>query len=224
MFNVLIVEDDKNTRRLMQAVLTGAGYKPFPAADGEAALDVLDTTHIDIIILDVMMPNMDGFEFTKTLRENKIMTPILMVSAKSAPADKKYGFRLGIDDYMTKPVDEEEMLLRIKALLRRSRIASEHKIQIGGVTLDYEALTVAKDGKSELLPKKEFYLLYKLLSYPDIIFTRLQIMDEIWGYDSETDERTINVHINRLRERFKDFPEFEIVTVRGLGYKAIKKA
>ena len=223
MFNVLIVEDDKNTRKLMQAVLTADGYTAYPAGDGEAALDVLAGTHIDIILLDIMMPVMDGFEFTKTLRENGITTPILMVSAKNAPIDKKQGFLLGVDDYMTKPVDEEEMLLRIKALLRRAKITSEHKMQIGDVTLDYNALTVSRSGKSDLLPKKEFYLLYKLLSYPDIIFTRLQIMDEIWGYDTETDERTINVHINRLRDRFKDFPEFEIVTVRGLGYKAVKK-
>jgi len=207
----------------MQAVLAADGFSTFLATDGEQALDILAGTHIDIILLDIMMPKIDGFEFTKTLRENKIMTPILMVSAKSAPVDKKQGFLLGVDDYMTKPVDEEEMLLRIKALLRRAKIASEHKIQLGDVTLDYNALTVSRKGNSELLPKKEFFLLYKLLSYPDIIFTRLQIMDEIWGYDTETDERTINVHINRLRDRFKDYHEFEIITVRGLGYKAIKK-
>ena len=223
MFNVLIVEDDKNTRKLMQAVLRADGYNTLTAEDGEEALEVLGHSHVDLIILDVMMPNMDGYELTKVLRENGTTTPILMVSAKQTQSDIKEGLRLGADDYMTKPTDDEEMLLRIKALLRRSQIISEHKIIIGNVVLDYDALTVTRNDVSELLPKKEFYLLYKLLSYPDIIFTRLQLMDEIWGYDTETDDRTVNVHINRIRDKFKDWPEFEIITIRGLGYKAVKK-
>jgi DNA-binding response OmpR family regulator len=170
-----------------------------------------------------MMPKMDGYEFTKTLRENQNTLPILMVSAKQLPEDKKQGFLVGTDDYMTKPIDEEEMLLRIKALLRRAKIVSERKIIIGGVTLDYDSLTVTKNGETQELPQKEFLLLYKLLSYPGKIFTRIQLMDEIWGADSDTGWETVTVHIGRLRRRFEGWPEFEIISVRGLGYKAVKK-
>lgn len=222
MFNILIVEDDKNTRRLMEAVIRENGFRPFLAADGSLALDVLENNHIDLIILDIMMPNMDGYSLTEELRESGYNIPILMVTAKQKPEDKKRGFIVGTDDYMTKPVDEEEMILRIKALLRRAKIVNEHKLVIGEVTLDYNALTVFRREDKITLPQKEFYLLFKLLSYPDVIFTRMQLMDEIWGMDTETGERTVNVHINRLRERFEQYPEFEIVTVRGLGYKAVK--
>jgi DNA-binding response OmpR family regulator len=175
------------------------------------------------VVLDVMMPEMDGYEFTKTLRENQSTLPILMVSAKQLPEDKKQGFLVGTDDYMTKPIDEEEMLLRIKALLRRAQIVSERKITIGDVTLDYDALTVTRNGETQELPQKEFLLLYKLLSYPGKIFTRIQLMDEIWGADSDTGWETVTVHIGRLRKRFEGWNEFEIVSVRGLGYKAVKK-
>lgn len=222
MFNILIVEDDKNTRKLMEAVLKENGFRTFLAADGSLALDVLENNHIDLIILDIMMPNMDGYSLTKELRENEYNIPILMVTAKQKPEDKKRGFIVGTDDYMTKPVDEEEMILRIKALLRRAKIVNEHKLVIGEVTLDYNSLTVFRKEDKITLPQKEFYLLFKLLSYPDVIFTRMQLMDEIWGMDTETGERTVNVHINRLRERFGKYPEFEIVTIRGLGYKAVK--
>jgi len=171
-----------------------------------------------------MMPKMNGYEFTKTLRESRNNLPILMVSAKQLPEDKHRGFLVGTDDYMTKPIDEEEMLLRIKALLRRAQIASEHKITIGDVVLDYDALTVSRGAEIQVLPQKEFMLLYKLLSYPGKIFTRIQLMDEIWGAESDTGWETVTVHIGRLRKRFDEWDEFEIVSVRGLGYKAVKKA
>lgn len=220
---IMVVEDDKNTRRLMTAVLEQDGYQVSAAADGEEALELLDHQHVDLIVLDVMMPRMNGYEFTKELRSADNFIPILMVTAKQLPQDMKTGFLMGTDDYMTKPVDEEEMLLRIKALLRRSRITTDKKLEVGGLVLNYDSLTVTRGDEKQTLPQKEFYLLYKLLSYPDKIFTRLQLMDEIWGMDSESGDATVNVHINRLRKRFEDCPEFELVTVRGLGYKAVKK-
>ena len=177
MFQIMVVEDDKSTAKLMRAVLTHNGYKVFQAANGQEALEMLDSQHIDLIVLDVMMPVMDGYEFTEQLRRCGNNTPILMVTAKQLPEEKCRGFLVGTDDYMVKPVNEEEMLLRIKALLRRAQIANEHKLHIGKVTLDYDALTVSREGNSQTLPQKEFYLLYKLLSYPDKIFTRLQLMD-----------------------------------------------
>lgn len=222
MFNIMVVEDNDNTRKLMEAVLLENGYKPILARDGLEALDILDKQHIDLIVLDIMMPNMNGYELTKELREAKFNLPILMVTAKESPSDKKQGFIFGTDDYMVKPVDEEEMVLRIAALLRRSKIASEHKLVFGETQLNYDELTVKQKGKIELLPQKEFKLLFKLLSYPNKIFTRRQLMDEIWGMDSDTDGRTVDVHINRLREKFKDTEDFQIITVRGLGYKAVK--
>lgn len=221
MFQILVVEDDKNTARLMQAVLKHAGYEVFTAGDGAEALELIDRQHIDLIVLDVMMPKMDGYEFTEQLRGCGDNTPILMVTAKQLPEEKCRGFLVGTDDYMVKPVNEEEMLLRIKALLRRYRIANEHRLRIGAVTLDYDSLTVSRNGVSQTLPQKEFYLLYKLLSYPDRIFTRLQLMDEIWGMNSETVDTTVNVHVNRLRKRFEGWQEFEIIAVRGIGYKAV---
>lgn len=224
MFRILVVDDDKNTRLLLRAVLEAEHYTVFTAENGEDALAVMDREHIDLVVLDIMMPKMDGYEFTRTLRENRSTLPILMVSAKQLPADKHKGFLVGTDDYMTKPIDEEEMLLRIKALLRRAQIASEHKMTVGGIVLDYDALTVTRDGQMQELPQKEFLLLYKLLSYPGKIFTRIQLMDEIWGADSDTGWETVTVHIGRLRKRFEGWDEFEIVSVRGLGYKAVKKA
>jgi len=184
---------------------------------------MLEKEHVDLVVLDIMMPKMDGYEFTKTLRENDNNLPILMVSAKQLPADKRKGFLVGTDDYITKPIDEEEMLLRIKALLRRARIANEQKIVIGEVTLDYNNMTVSRSGETQELPQKEFLLLYKLLSYPGQIFTRIQLMDEIWGVDSDTGWETVTVHVARLRKRFEGWPEFEIQSVRGLGYRAVKK-
>jgi DNA-binding response OmpR family regulator len=174
------------------------------------------------VVLDIMMPNMDGYEFTRTLRENQNNLPILMLSAKQLPRDKHMGFLVGTDDYITKPVDDEEMLLRIKALLRRAKIVSERKIEIGDVVLDYDSFTVSKGNEVVELPQKEFLLLYKLLSYPGKIFTRIQLMDEIWGADSETGWETVTVHIARLRKRFENWNEFQIESVRSLGYKAVK--
>ncbi|MCD8050340.1 MAG: response regulator transcription factor [Clostridiales bacterium] len=236
MFRILVVDDDKNTRWLTQTILETEGYQVFCARDGEEALALLDREYIDLVVLDIMMPKLDGYGFTRALRAANANLPILMVSAKQLPADRNRGFRLGIDDYMVKPVDEEELLLRIKALLRRARIASERKIQIGDVTLDYDSMTVSRaagrsaasevplDGRqTQTLPPKEFLLLYKLLSYPGKIFTRIELMDEIWGQESNTGWETVTVHIGRLRKRFEGWPEFEIVSVRGLGYKAVKK-
>lgn len=223
MFRILVVDDDKNTRLLLKAVLQAENYTVFTAENGENALAVMDQEHIDLVVLDIMMPKMDGYTFTKTLRETNNNLPILMISAKQLPEDKHKGFLVGTDDYMTKPLDEEEMLLRIKALLRRAQIASERKLTVGDVVLDYDALTVTRCGEVQELPQKEFLLLYKLLSYPGKIFTRIQLMDEIWGADSDTGWETVTVHIGRLRKRFEGWHEFEIVSVRGLGYKAVKK-
>ena len=223
MFHILGVDDDKNTRRLLRAVLEAEHYTVTTACDGEEALAVLDREHIDLAILDIMMPHMDGYEFTSLLRAEQNDLPILMVTAKQLPEDKKRGFLVGTDDYMTKPIDEEEMLLRIRALLRRAKIVSEQKIEIGNVVLDYSDMSVTRNGESQMLPQKEFLLLFKLLSYPGKTFTRIQLMDEIWGNESESGWETVTVHIGRLRKRFEGWEEFEIQSVRGLGYKAVKK-
>ena len=224
MFNILVIEDNKNMRKLMCATLKQNGYSTFEAEDGEVGLDVLDTTHIDLIICDIMMPNMDGYEFTETLRDGHCETPIIIVTAKEQLEDKKKGFSIGADDYMVKPIDFEELILRIGAILRRSKIVNDHKITIGNTVLDYNSLSVTSNGECNTLPKKEFYLLFKLVSSPDTIFTRRQLLDEIWGMESMADERTVDVHIKRIRERYRDSNDFEIVTVRGLGYKAVIKS
>lgn len=222
MFHILVVDDDKHTRMLLQAVLQGENYTVTTANDGEEALAVLDKEHIDLVVLDIMMPKMDGYEFTKLVRESDSILPILMVTAKDLPVDEKKGFLVGTDDYITKPIDEEKLLLRIRALLRRAQIVSEQKIVIDDVILDYKSFSVTRGGETQVLPQKEFLLLYKLLSYPGQIFTRIQLMDEIWGSDSETGWETVTVHVGRLRKRFEGWKEFEIVAVRGLGYKAVK--
>jgi len=222
MFRILLVEDDENTRKLMRAVLKKNGFEVLQAVDGIAALELMDKEHVDLVVLDLMMPRMDGYELTKQLRNAWETLPILMVTAKHDPVDKRKGFLAGTDDYMTKPVDEEEMVLRIKALLRRAQIAVEKKLTIGEVVLDYDALTVVRRDEKYTLPQKEFLLLFKLLSNPDKILTKIQLMDEIWGLESETDDHTLNVHVYRLRERFRNWTEFEILTIRGLGYKAVK--
>ncbi|MGM9535582.1 MAG: response regulator transcription factor [Intestinibacter sp.] len=221
MFNILVIEDNKNMRKLICATLKQNGYSTYEASDGEVGLDVLDTTHIDLIICDIMMPNMDGYEFTETLREGHCEIPIIIVTAKEQLEDKKKGFSMGADDYMVKPIDFEELILRIGAILRRSKIVNDHKITIGNTVLDYNSLSVTVGGECNTLPKKEFYLLFKLVSSPDTIFTRRQLLDEIWGMESLADERTVDVHIKRIRERYRDSKDFEIVTVRGLGYKAV---
>lgn len=222
MVNVLVVDDDKNTRLLFKALLESEKYNVFTAENGASALDVMGRENIDLVVLDVMMPQMDGYEFTKTLRENDNTLPILMVSAKQMSQDKRQAFLVGTDDYMTKPVDEVEFLLRIKALLKRAKIAIERKIVIGDVVVDYDSMTVTKDDTVITLPQKEFLLLYKLLSYPGKIFTRIQLMDELWGMDSDTGWETVTVHIGRLRKHFEGWEEFSIESVRGLGYKGVK--
>lgn len=222
MLNILVVDDDKNMRMLFKALLEREKYTVFTAENGVDALEVMDREHIDLVILDIMMPKMDGYEFTRTLREVNNNLPILMVSARQLPEDKHKGFLVGTDDYITKPIDNDEMLLRVKALLRRAKIAADRRIEIGDVVIDYDSFTVTRNGQAQTLPKKEFLLLYKLLSYPNKIFTRIQLMDEIWGADSETGWETVTVHIRRLRKRFESWPEFEIVAVKGVGYKAVK--
>lgn len=223
MFSVLVCEDDLNIRRLMREYLLQDGYTVFESSDGGEALEIMDSNHIDLLITDVMMPNMDGFELSSALREAGYGIPVLMVTARGAMEDKKTGFGSGADDYMVKPIDMEEMLLRVSALLRRSGAASEKRLTVGNSVLDYNTFSVSSPGCTVSLPNKEFQILFKLLSQLGRIFTRTQIMDEIWGYDSDSDSRTVDVHIRRLREKFENSPDFEIVTVKGLGYKAVKK-
>ena len=221
MFNILVVEDDKNLRKLITTYLQRNKYNTYEATNGEEALNVLDQSYIDLIVSDIMMPKMDGYELIKSLREAKYDVPILIITAKSEIEDKKEGFLLGADDYMVKPLDIEEMLLRVQVLLRRSKSASEKKIQIGDLLLNYNQLSVIKKDKVYNLAQKEFYLLYKLLSTPNTIFTRQELIEEVWGLESDSDYRTVDVHIKRIREKMKDVDEFEIVTIRGIGYKAI---
>ena len=221
MFNILVVEDDKNLRKLITTYLQRNKYNTYEATNGEEALNVLDQSYIDLIVSDIMMPKMDGYELIKSLREAKYDVPILIITAKSEIEDKKEGFLLGADDYIGKPKYIAEMLLRIQVLLRRSKSASEKKIQIGDLLLNYNQLSVIKKDKVYNLAQKEFYLLYKLLSTPNTIFTRQELIEEVWGLESDSDYRTVDVHIKRIREKMKDVDEFEIVTIRGIGYKAI---
>ncbi len=223
MINILVVEDNTDLREMLCSALNDNGYNSFSASDGLDALDVLEKNVIDLIVCDIMMPNMDGYQLTKSLRNVRNNVPILIVTAKDDYESMQRGFNLGVDDYMIKPINIREMLLRIHALLRRARINMEKKIVIGDTTLDYESMTITVKDEVIVLPLKEFNLLFKLLSYPNKIFTRQQIMDEIWGLETDSDDRTINTHINRLRERFENNQDFEIITIRGLGYKAVKK-
>ena len=222
MVTILVAEDDANTRKLMGAVLKRAGYDVLLAKDGDEALELLDAHHVDLLVTDVMMPGVDGFELTRQLRDARYELPILMVTAKGEVADRRQGFIVGTDDYVTKPVDAQELILRVRALLRRAHIAAEHRIEVGDAVLDYDALTVSRPGETQALPPKEFFLLYKLLAYPGQVFTRLQLLDEVWGQDSDSDPATVSVHVNRLRTRFADWDEFQIQTVRGIGYKAMR--
>lgn len=220
MVRILVVDDDRNTRKLFSEIFAAEGYAVVSAANGVEALECMDREQVHLAVVDVMMPEMDGLEFTKMLRQGNETLPILMVSAKALSSDIKAGLRAGSDDYMTKPIDPEEMVLRVKALLRRFQISVERKIQIGDVVLDEEALTVSRGDEVVELPQKEFQLLYLLLSSPGRIFTRIQIMDAVWGEDSETGWETVTVHISRLRKRFANWDEFNIQSIRGLGYKA----
>lgn len=221
MFKILVVEDNKNLRKLMVTYLKKNNYEPLEAEDGEQALDIIDKNHIDLIITDIMMANMDGFELTRELRDANYMLPILFVTAKESIDDKKKGFLIGADDYMVKPVDMDEMVLRVGVLLRRANIINQRKLIIKDVVLSYDEFTLRKGDKIFELPQKEFLLLYKLLSFPNKIFTRQDLMDEIWGLETESDLRTVDVHIKRLRKKFENFSEFEIVTIRGVGYKGV---
>ncbi|MEG1537331.1 MAG: response regulator transcription factor [Clostridiales bacterium] len=223
MFNALVVDDDTKLCRLICTVLVKNGYQAFAAADGQQALKILDQEYIDIIISDVMMPKLDGYQLIEQLRRAGYEQPVLMITVRDSFTDKKRGFLAGIDDYMVKPIDVNEMILRVGALLRRAQIAHERRLTVGSTILDYDSLTVEEDGKPSQLPQKEFYLLFKLISYPGQTFTRRQLMDEIWGMDSDSDERTVDVHVNHLRDRFRDSRDFELQTVRGLGYRAVKK-
>lgn len=221
MVHILIAEDNEDYRKLLKIHLLRAGYTVFEAGNGSEALDILETESIQLLIADVMMPEMNGFELTTQIRNANYTLPILIISAKNTLEDKREGFKDGADDYMTKPIDMDEMLLRVEALLRRAKLSTENILTINGCTLDEESLKVTwQDEQLELRPK-EFYLLYTLLSHPGKIFTRQNLMDDIWGFDSETDPRTVDVHIKRLREKFSHFSCFEIQTIRGLGYKAV---
>ena len=222
MFNILVTDDQAHIRRLYEYTLEKEGYRVFTAEDGEKALAVFAEHHIDLMILDVMMPKLDGYGTLKALRESGNNVPVLIITAKDTSEDMRQSFVLGTDDFMVKPVDEMEMLLRIKALLRRSKISEEQTITVGETRLLYDSFAVVRGGVSTVLPRKEFKILFKLLSFPGKTFTRQSIMNEFWSMDSDSEARTVDVHINRLRERFKDNPDFSIVTVRGLGYKAIK--
>ena len=222
MANILIVEDDANIRLLIKTRLSSR-YTAETCANAAEALLRMENGGIDLIITDIMMPDMDGYEMVEILRSRGDVTPVIMLTAKDAMSDKGHGFAVGCDDYMTKPVNFEELVWRIDALLRRAKIANEGKIVIGDVTVDANSFTVTKGGISEELTTKEFQLLYLLLSYPGKIFTKENILDSVWGYGSESEETTVRTHINRLRNRFENWEEFEIVTIRGVGYKAVIK-
>ena len=222
MFKVLVVEDDRDLRQLFARVLQRSGYETLEAGDGQQALEVLEREYVDVIISDIMMPVMDGYELVRSLREADMNMPVLMITAKDAFDDMRLGFLSGSDDYMVKPINIGEMVLRVSALLRRAQMASERRQVIGGTVMECDSLSVTVDGESMVLPQKEFMLLYKMASFPGRIFTRQQLMDDIWGYDSSTDTHTVDVHIARLRERFRDNPDFKIVTMRGVGYKVVR--
>lgn len=223
MFKILVVEDDNSLRSLFCKTLQRNNYQALPAEHAEAAFDILEKEYVDLIITDVMMPGMDGFTFIRQLRNSQIDLPILIITAKSDILDKQTGFMAGADDYMVKPIDINEMVFRVNALLRRAKSVSEKKLTFGNTVLEYNTWTVTDDCCTQILPQKEFQLLYKLLSYPGQIFTRQQILDDIWGINACEDSHTLDVHISRLRERFKNNPDFEITTIRGLGYRVVKK-
>lgn len=222
MINILLVEDDQKLNKLFYTVLSKQGFNVHIANNGIEAFNILENNHIDLIISDIMMPKMDGYEFTENVRKINEDIPILMITAKDDFNSKQKSFLIGIDDYMVKPIDVNEMILRVHALLRRSKIVHDKKQVVGSTVLEYDSLTITRNDESIVLAQKEFYLLYKLLSYPNKVFTRNQLMDEIWGLDSPSDLQTIDVHINRLRRRFENNPDFKIITVRGLGYKVVK--
>ena len=219
---ILIAEDDRELRQLFEHVLSKSSYAVTGVSNGQEALQALEESYYDLIISDIMMPVMDGYELVRSLREAGHHVPVLMITAKTAFDDMRQGFLSGTDDYMVKPVNVNEMVLRVGALLRRAQMINERRLNFGGTVMECDSLTVTVDGESTVLPQKEFMLLYKMASFPGRIFTRQQLMDEIWGYDSESDTHTVDVHIGRLRERFRDSRDFRIVTMRGVGYKVVK--
>ncbi len=223
MLKILIAEDDRELRQLFSHVLTKNGYTVKGVSDGREALDALDADYYDLIISDIMMPNVDGYELVRQLRESGATTPVLMITAKDAFDDMRRGFLSGTDDYMVKPINVNEMVLRVQALLRRAQMINDRRQTIGSTILECDSLTVICDGEASVLPQKEFMLLYKMAAFPGRIFTRQQLMDDIWGYDSDSDTHTVDVHIGRLRERFRDNRDFQIVTIRGVGYKVMKR-
>ena len=223
MFKILIAEDDRELRQLFQHVLIKNGYAVTGVSNGEEAMDAIDKGYYDLIISDIMMPKMDGYALVRALRESGLTIPVMMITAKDAFDDMRMGFLSGSDDYMVKPINVNEMVLRVGALLRRAQLANERRQVIGGTVLECDSLSVYTDKETMTLPQKEFMLLYKMVSFPGRIFTRQQLMDDIWGYSSESDTHTVDVHIGRLRERFRDNPDFKIVTMRGVGYKVVKQ-
>ena len=222
MLKILIAEDDRELRQLFTHVLNRNGYAVTGVSNGQEALAAMDADFYDLVISDIMMPVLDGYELVRQLRDVGNTTPILMITAKDAFDDMRIGFQSGVDDYMIKPVNVNEMVLRVQALLRRAQMISDRRQTIGGTVMECDSLTVSVAGESMILPQKEFMLLYKMAAYPGKIFTRQQLMDEIWGYDSESDTHTVDVHIGRLRDRFRDSKDFKIITIRGVGYKVVR--
>lgn len=222
MLKILVAEDDRELCQLFTHVLTKNGYAVKGVSNGKEALDALDNDYYDLIISDIMMPEMDGYELVRSLRDANINIPVMMITAKDSFDDMQKGFLSGSDDYMVKPVNVNEMVLRVQALLRRAQLIHDRRLAIGNTVLELDSLTVITDGESIILPQKEFMVLYKMASFPGKIFTRVQLMDEIWGYSSDSDSHTVDVHIGRLRDRFKDNKDFKIVTMRGVGYKVVK--
>lgn len=222
MLKILIAEDDRELRELFRHVLIKNGYYVKEVSNGQEALEAISGEYFDLLISDIMMPVMDGYELVRSLREQGSATPVLMITAKDAFDDMRLGFLYGTDDYMVKPVNVNEMVLRVGALLRRAQMINERRQTIGSTELECDSLTVTCGEHSMILPQKEFMLLYKMASFPGRIFTRQQLMDEIWGYGSDSDTHTVDVHIGRLRERFRDNTDFRIVTMRGVGYKVVK--
>ena len=222
MLKILIAEDDRELRQLFAHVLTKHGYTVSGVSNGQQALEAMSGDYFDLIISDIMMPVVDGYELVRQLRQTGCITPVLMIRAKDAFDDMRLGFQSGVDDYMVKPINVNEMVLRVQALLRRAQMISDRRQTVGNTVLECDSLTVTVDGENFILPQKEFMLLYKMAAFPGRIFTRQQLMDEIWGYDSESDTHTVDVHIGRLRDRFRDNRDFKIVTIRGVGYKVVR--
>lgn len=223
MFRILVAEDDEQLRHLFCRVLSRNGFTAIPATDGQDALELMEKEYVDLVVSDIMMPRLDGYGLVQALRDSNNQIPVLMITAKDSFQDMQHGFLSGADDYMVKPINVNELVLRVHALLRRAQLVAQRQLQIGGSTLVYDSLSVKRGSEEVFLPQKEFQLLYKLIASPGQIFTRQQLMDDIWGYDTQTEPRTVDVHVNRLRDRFRDSGDFEIVTVRGVGYKAVKK-